>query len=225
MLKEFLNDSHIKQAVPYVLNYLGVVINNEKKFSSNKYLVNAHKFLQNEFIKNKGSGLENSVARIYRILGYEDIQQNIKLQKKIDGEISNSQIDLTYVVKSGFLGVKHEKRYVECKYKQKDNVTLGEVAKFGEVLISYNIPLNLGEIITNRDFDIRSKEYANRTGLILIDGKKLTELSKKSQIGIKKITSIIDLVKNSGDKKFIDVFNELLGIHLSIENQIRIYSK
>ncbi len=225
MLKELLNDEMLKKALPYALNYFGVILNNETKLSSNKYIVNTHKLLQKEFIKNKGSGLENSVARIYKILGYEDVQQNIKLQKKIDGQISTSQIDLTYIAKSGFLKIKTEKRFVECKYKQKDNVTLAEVAKFGEVLISYNIPLTSGEIITNQDFDIRSKEYSKRTGIVLIDGRKLEQLSKKSQEGMKKIYAVYQSVKNSDNTNFIDLFNYVLGSHLSIDNQIKIYSK
>ena len=168
-------------------------------------------------IKNKGSGLENFVAELYKDLGYINVRQDVRFSKSRGAPIE-AQIDLTY----NYLGVT---RYVECKFHKNRNVTLDEMSRFYTVLQLLNIQPYLGEIVTNKNFDPRCINLSKSSGIKIINGEDLSRLEKLRKNGLRKIFlgyRVIERFNDDGVSGALDYINTRFK---SINSQIKHYTK
>jgi hypothetical protein len=169
-------------------------------------------------MKNDGKGLENFVFDLYKDLGYNDVVKDYRLKKSNGTENAHGQIDITY---------KHLLllRYVECKQRTKTKVNFDDYSKFETTLKTFNIPLYLGEMVTNTYFDEKVKLRAKETKIKLIDKDELIRLNNLRnsgwRIGIM-MYRFMDIMNSSGISKATEY---LLNRNLSIEKQIEKYGR
>ena len=169
-------------------------------------------------MRNDGSGLENFVFELYSDLGYGDVIKDYRIKKSNGTENAHGQIDLTY--KHLFL-----RRYVECKYRTNSKVNFDDYSKFETTLKTFNIPLYLGEIITNSYFDDKVKLRAKETKIKLIDRDELIRLNGLRNSGWR-IAVMAYRAMNIFDTKGINTATDyLLTRNLSIDKQIEKYAK
>jgi hypothetical protein len=89
----------------------------------------------------------------------------------------------------------------------------------------FNIPLSMGEYVTNKYFDVDTKSRAKKTKIKLVDRDELIYLHnsrnswKYSSI---MFTKVIDISESMG---FIEALKYLLVRNLSIDKQIEKYGK
>ncbi|MBU0665956.1 MAG: restriction endonuclease [Nanoarchaeota archaeon] len=142
----------------------------------------------------KGFVFEKFIVEMLKDLGKKNIQHNQqKKKKRIFGEDLRFQIDITYGV--------FRKHYVECKYKEKNNVGLEDVAKFRSVLEIMEIPYNRGLMVTNKYYTERAKYYAKKNHIKLYNRNDLMSWCWKRKKFVEKII---------GTKKF-DLEKRILG--------------
>ncbi|MGV8172165.1 MAG: restriction endonuclease [Candidatus Woesearchaeota archaeon] len=165
-----------------------------------------------------GKGLEWFIYELYKDLGYTEVIRDYRVSKSNGGEKARGQIDLTY--KRFFI-----KRYVECKYRNGNNVDFNDYSKFETTLKTFNIPTYLGEMVTNSYFDEKVRLRAKESRIKLIDMDELIRLndSRKSLINSILLTyRSIEIFEQKGLKKALEYFTVR---KMNIENQIKYYEK
>ncbi len=124
-------------------------------------------------LSKKGLAFEKWVAELYDELGMLWVKHNVIIKHKKNGIVAKSQFDITYRDPI-------RKYYVECKYHETGAVvSFQDVATFAAKLSLVNTKEKFGVMVTNTDYDKRTRLYARKTGLRLIDGKRLFEMHRK----------------------------------------------
>jgi hypothetical protein len=168
-------------------------------------------------IRNNGTGLENTVAEIYRDLGYKNVRQNIKFYKK-DGHQINAQIDLAYEDELGSI------IYVECKSHRFSKVKLEEFSRFAAVLNMLRVQkrpfIYRGELVTDNYFDDRTKIAAESERIKLIDVISLKRLEMKRKSGINVIIPLMKAIEIYGSDGIGAVIRYGLKRMLPLKDQI-----
>lgn len=113
----------------------------------------------------KGISFEKKVAKLYQDLGKKGVEHDVHFRH---GKV-HSQFDISYGLRKRY--------FVECKYRSTGSVSFQEVATFAAKLSLHYISHKRGVMVTNQSYDERSKVYAKKIGLQLIDGKKLSSMS------------------------------------------------
>ncbi|MGV8086507.1 MAG: restriction endonuclease [Candidatus Woesearchaeota archaeon] len=168
--------------------------------------------------KNNGTGLENFVFELYKDLGYSNVIKDYRIKKSNGEESAHGQIDLTY----SYLMIK---RYVECKQRTNSKVNFDDYSKFETTLKTFNIPLYLGEIVTNSYFDNKVKLRAKETKIKLIDRDELIRLNNLRNSGWRISVLMYRFMDILGNKGVSSATNYLLSRNMSIDKQIESYSK
>ena len=115
-----------------------------------------------------GLTFEKRIEQLYLDLGKKGVEHNVHFRH--NG--IHSQFDVSYGLRKRY--------FIECKYRSSGSVQFSEVATFAAKLFLHNSPYKRGIMVTNAYYDTRSKAYAKKRGLKLIDGKKLCSLEKRS---------------------------------------------
>ena len=128
-----------------------------------------------------GRKFELYVAQLYRDLDKNNVKHDktISIAKK---NKTKAQIDIIYT--SFFI-----KHYVECKYHDNSNSKVGleEVSKFNAVLELMDIVSWRGEMITNTDYTLRAKNYAQDKGIKLYNLDDLVKMEKERTSLLKRV--------------------------------------
>ncbi len=169
-------------------------------------------------MKNNGTGLENFVFELYTDLGYNDVTLDYRIKKTNGLEKAYGQIDLTYT----HLLIK---RYVECKQRTKTKVNFDDYSKFETTLKTFNIPLYLGEMITNNYFDDKVKLRAKETKIHLIDRDELLRLNNLRNSGWHIGLMAYRFIDIFTKKGFSGAANYLINRNLSLDKQLEKYVK
>lgn len=173
-------------------------------------------------IKNQGSGLENTVAEIYRDLGYLNVEQNVRFTKK-KGYPIHAEIDISYKDLLGYTV------YVECKYHKDRKVSFEEYAKFCQVLNVLNIHkipiIYRGEMVTNNYFDERTKTSAEKERILLIDADGLKALEEKRKKGFRILIPLLRVSEIYKNKGLLSALDYIFKRSLNVNNQIKQYMK
>ncbi len=119
--------------------------------------------------QHKGHGLEQNIAEIYRDMGYWNVKTNVFYKKHVGRRIITREFDVVY-------NIFFEKRYAECKYHTKSNVSLAEAEEFARKLELFHINARHAEMITNQDYTIPAQLFTTEKGIKIITGKTLAEL-------------------------------------------------
>jgi hypothetical protein len=165
-------------------------------------------------MNNIGSAFEQFVIELYTDRGFLNIKPNLILND--DKTSVRAQIDFSY--KSLF-----RTKYVECKYRDHENVSLEDVAKFSAVMDIFKIHTSAGEIVTNSKFDKRAIVYANEKHIKLVDGECLRSMCGNRFTGI----GVFYLCKNCMDtfnkKGAWAIYESFFPKLFSMDKQIRSY--
>jgi len=169
-------------------------------------------------MKSDGSGLENFVYELYKDLGYSNVIKDYRIKKSNGKENAHGQIDITY----NYLMIR---KYVECKQRTNSKVNFDDYSKFETTLKTFNIPLYLGEMITNNYFDDKVKLRAKETKIRLIDRDDLIRLNNLRNSGWHISIMMYRLLDIFTTKGLNAATNYLLTRSLSLDKQIEKYAK
>ena len=111
------------------------------------------------------------VKRLFEDIGKKNVRHNIRYKVVKDGKPIYCQIDLTY----GRLN----RRYVECKYREHDTVSLEHMTKFVGKLQLLGINPRRGVMVTNTRFRYVAEVDAKKYGVEMITNKELLEMERR----------------------------------------------
>jgi hypothetical protein len=132
-----------------------------------------------------GYQFERYIFDLYKRLGKKNLQHNLLFRKGKD----EAQLDIIYKTWKGY-------RFCECKFRSKNNVSFEDYNKFIGVLYMLGYSPSRGEMVTNQDYDARTKRAAKRAGVKLYNGQDLARLEYHARPIYQKMCSQkIDLEK------------------------------
>lgn len=119
----------------------------------------------------KGIAFEQWVTKLYDELGKLNVRHDVT--KTMKGNVK-AQFDVTY----GLVRT----HYIECKYHENGSVVpFKDVAIFAGKLELIKANYRQGSMVTNTGYEKRAIAYARKTGITLIDRKKLEQLDRRRQ--------------------------------------------
>ena len=168
--------------------------------------------------QHKGHGLEQNVAEIYRDMGYWNVKTNVFYKKHIGKKIITREFDIVYYA---FF----EKRYTECKYHTKSNVTLAEAEEFARKLELFHINPQHAEMITNQNYTHPARVFAEKNNITLITGEALINLEQHRKKSASLFVMAYRGVEAYQKNGILGAINYLIPRTMPIEKQIETYTK